>query len=76
MVYINGILVFRKGEVEETRDSLLQTLPFEVVCKANFIAEYDDFNIHILKNRWTIPDCDWSLIGDAIKTNESLKSKK
>lgn len=76
MLYMDGIMVFRKGEVEESRDSLLMTLPFEVVCKANFVAEYDESTIRILKNRWTIPDCNWQLIGEVIKMNESIVNKR
>ena len=74
MVYIDGILVFRKGEVE-MKGGLPTFYPFEVICKANFIAEYDESNIRILKNRYTVSSCNWSAIGDAIKTNESLKKR-
>jgi septin family protein len=75
MVYVDGILIFKKGEVE-IKEGLHTFYPFEVICKANFIAEYCDSNIQILKNRWSLADCNWKAIGDAIKLNESLKNKR
>jgi len=76
MVYIDGILVFRKGEFELDNRGLIGLFGFRLVATSNAVIEYTDDSIKFLKNRNVIEDSDWTRVKQAMLLNESVRNKK
>lgn len=77
MVYVNSVLVFRKGEFNiEPTDRVFDLCGFRIAAMSNAIVEYDDHSVRFLKNRYAIEDTKWDEISKAISLNESIRKKE
>ena len=76
MVYVDGVLVFRKGEFYLDPVRQFDFCGFRIAATSNAIVEYDDDSIRFLKNRYAIEDSKWTEISKAISLNESVRKNK
>lgn len=77
MIYVDGTLVFRKGEIDVgPLDHIIGVFGFAIAATANAIVEYNDDSMKFIKNRYAIEDTEWSNISKAISLNECAYKKK